>query len=99
MGSGPSGDWCYHTADQRRVLKYPILAFTRIDLRSLSGSNDLGLVTAGQRLAAGVAPVEREAANPVLSALRCGCRGKSLESERVQLSVYPLDLKGSIRDD
>lgn len=44
MGSGPSDDWCYHTADQTRAPTCPSFAFARVDLTSLGRLDDLGLV-------------------------------------------------------
>lgn len=47
VGSGHSDDWCYHTVDQRRAPTCPSLAFARVDLTSLGGLDDLGLVAVG----------------------------------------------------
>ena len=47
VGSGPSDDWCYHTADQTRAPTCPSFAFARVDLTSLGGLDDLGLVAVG----------------------------------------------------
>ena len=47
VGSGPSDDWCYHTPDQRRAPTCPSIALARVDLTSLGGLDDLGLVAVG----------------------------------------------------
>ena len=73
--------------------------FTRVVLTSLGGLDDLGLLAVDQRLAGGVALVEREVADPVPWCPRCGCRGKSLGSVARRLAHVPFRLLGEAHQD
>lgn len=56
----------------------------------------LGLVAVGLRSTGGVALDECEVADPVQSYLRCGCRGKSLESVVRRLVDEPFGIRFTV---